>query len=194
MAVVAWGDTITCSGFDNLAKFEFAILATSLRIAGLQKSPTAATTEVVGSIRLHVYKIFLSDHAFDDKTKILSNRISQRCSNQLTRILNSEFNPQILVPVGTDFQFTLTDPLGVVFNNALSFKVMSNIKFFQSDPDCKKFMPSLSIKPYLTAKIIHSLGLNPYNMFPVFKVGTKKTIVFCRPSFGAISPVGTHCM
>ena len=69
---------------------------------------------------------------------------------------------------------------------------MGNIEFFQSDPDCKKFVPSLGIEPYPAAKIIHGLGLYSHNFFPVFKVRTEKAIVLSGPPLGAIGPVSPH--
>ena len=35
MTVMAWGDAIIRTGFDNLAKFDFAVFPSRLRIAGL---------------------------------------------------------------------------------------------------------------------------------------------------------------
>jgi hypothetical protein len=192
MAVMAWGDTIIRSGFDNLTKFQLAVFPACLGIAGLQKSSPSATTEIVGPIGLHVDKIFFSHHTFDDKTKILGNGISEGFSDQLARILNRKFYLQVLIPIGTDFKFTIPYPFGIILDNTFGFEVVWNIKFFQSDPDCKKFMPSLGVKPDLAAEIIHGFGLDPYNFFPVFKIRTKKAIVFSGPSFGAIGPVGAH--
>jgi hypothetical protein len=182
MAVMAWGDTIIRSGFDNLSKFQFAVFPACLRIAGLQKPASPATTEIIGSIGLHVDKIFLSHHAFDDKTKILGNGIPKGFSDQLARILNRKFYFQVLVPIGTDLEFTLPNPLGIVLDNTSGFKVVWNIEFFQSDPDCEKFMPSLGVEPNLAAEIIHGFGLYPHNIFPVFKIRTEQTIVFRSPS------------
>jgi hypothetical protein len=183
MAVMTWGDTIVCFGFHNLSEFQFAVFPACLRIAGLQKSPSPAATEIIGSIGLHVDKIFLSHHAFDDKTKIFGNGVPKGFSDQLTRILNRKFYFQVLVPIGTDLEFSLPNPLGIVLDDTSGFKIVWNIEFFQSDPDCEKFMPSLGIEPYPAAEIIHGLGLDPHNIFPVFKVSTEQTVVFRCPSF-----------
>jgi hypothetical protein len=56
---------------------------------------------------------------------------------------------KILVPVGIDFEFSLPDPLGIILNDAFDFKLMLDVEFFQSGPDCKKFVPSLGIEPDL---------------------------------------------
>ena len=141
---------------------------------------------------MHIDKIFLAHHAFDDKTKVLRNRIAEGFSDQLARILDRKFHLQILVPVGTDLEFTLTNPLGIILDNTFGFEVMGNIEFFQSDPDCKKFVPSLGVEPYLAAKIIHGFGLYSHDIFPVFKIRAEKTIVFRSPPLGAISPVSPY--
>jgi hypothetical protein len=192
MAVMAWSDTVIRSCFDNLTKFKVSVLATSFRVAGLQKSSTAAATKVVRSIRLHIYKVFLSDHSFDYKPKILGNGITKGFSDQLTRILNRKLNFQFLVPVRTDIEFSFPDPLGIVLDDAFGFKAVWNIEFFQSDPDCEKFMPSLGVEPNFATEIIHSLGLDPHNFFPVFKIRAEQAIVFRSPSLGTISPVSPH--
>jgi hypothetical protein len=67
----------------------------------------------------------------------------------LAGVLNRKFNFKILVPVGTDLEFSLSDPLGIILNDASDFKLVLNVEFFQSGPDCKKFVPSLGIEPDL---------------------------------------------
>lgn len=191
---MAWSDTIVSAGFNNLTKFQFPVFPTCVGITRLQKAPSPTATEIVGSIGLHVDKVFLSHNAFDHKTKIFCNGIAKGFSNQLTRILNRKFYFEISIPVGTDFEFSLPDPSGIIFDNAFCFEIVSNIEFFESDPDCKKLMPSLCVEPYLASKIIHGFSLKSYNLFPFFQVGTEQAIVFRRPSFGTISPIGPDRM
>jgi hypothetical protein len=67
----------------------------------------------------------------------------------LAGILNRKFNFKILVPIGIDLEFSLSDPLGIILNDASDFKLVLDVEFFQSGPDCKKFVPSLGIEPDL---------------------------------------------
>jgi hypothetical protein len=67
----------------------------------------------------------------------------------LAGVLYREFDFQVLVPVGIDFQLSFPDPLGIKLDDTLYFKVVLNLEFFQSGPDCEKFVPSLGIEPDL---------------------------------------------
>jgi hypothetical protein len=90
MTVVAGCDTVICFGVGDLIEFQFSELVPSLCIAGLEVASPAATAVVVGSVGVHFDEIFLTDHRFDNKTKILCNGIPESFSHQLARILNRE--------------------------------------------------------------------------------------------------------
>jgi len=73
--------------------------------------------------------------------------------------------------------------LGIILNYTFAFEVVLNIKFVQSDPDCKKFMPSFSIEPDLAPKVVDGFGLHLDNILPTIEILAKQAIVFGRPSF-----------
>jgi hypothetical protein len=58
-----------------------------------------------------------------------------------------------------------------------------DVEFFQSGPDCEKFVSSLRVEPYLAAQVIDGFCLDPDNMFPALIIGEKKAVVFSCPSF-----------
>jgi hypothetical protein len=132
----------------------------------LEKAAAAATAVIVGAVRGHIDEIFLPHDFLDHIAKIFSYRISKGFSNKLTRILNGKLYLQILVPIGIDFKFSFTNPLSIILNDAFDFKVVRNIEFFQSGPDCKEFVPSLRVEPDFTAQILYGFGLDADNMLP----------------------------
>jgi len=86
---------------------------------------------------MHFNKIFFTHNRFHRIPKIFGHRIPKGLSHQLAGILNREFDFQILVPIGIDLQFAFTNPLGIILNDTLYFKLVLDLEFFQSDPDCK---------------------------------------------------------
>jgi hypothetical protein len=166
MAVVARRYAVVCTRIDDLVEFKLPILTACLRKAGLQKSPAAAAAKIVGLVGGHINKIFFSHDRFDHKPQIVSHWIAKSFANQLAGVLNRKLDFQVLVPVGIDLQLAFTNPLGIILDDALDFKVKRNVEFFQSGPDCKQFVPSFRIEPDLTAQILHSFGLDLHNMFP----------------------------
>lgn len=159
MAIVAWCNTILGVGPHYLVIFEFSILPPGFGQAGLQKAAAAAAAVVVGSVRGHVDEIFFAHDGFYHKTKILGDGVSQCFADDLTGILYCKFYLKILIPVRTDFKFALSDPFGVIFNDALCLELVWDVEFFQSDLDCKEFVPSLRVEPDLASKIIDRFGL-----------------------------------
>jgi hypothetical protein len=179
-----------CSHY--LLKFAFAVLAPGFGKSGLKESPAAATAVVVRLVGSHLYKIFLAHNRFNNIPQVICHGIAQTLTNQLARVLYGKFYSAIFVPVGIDFEFSFPDPLGIILNNALALEIVLDIEFFQPDPDCKKFVPSLRVEPDLALEIIHCFGFDRYNMFPTLIIRQKHAVVFRRPSLGAISPVGSH--
>jgi hypothetical protein len=49
--------------------------------------------------------------------------------------LNSEFELQVFVPFRTWLQFALSDPLGIIFDDAFYLEFVGNVELVQSDPD-----------------------------------------------------------
>jgi len=189
MAVVAGRDAIMGTGCHDLFEFQPAVRTSGFGKAGLQETAAAPTAIVVGPVGKHVDEILFSHNGFDNKPQVLRHRITKAFSNQLAGVLNCELDFQVLVPVGIDLQFSFPYPLGITLNNAFDFKIMRNIEFFQSRPDCKEFVPSLGIEPDLALQIIHGLGLDLDNMFPAIVFSQEQAIVFGSPSLGTISPV-----
>ena len=103
----------------------------------MEKSATAAAAVVVRPIRVHFDEVFFSHHRFHGIPQILGHRISKAFAHQLAGILNRKFDFKILVPVGIDFEFSLSDPLGIILNDAPDLKIVIDVEFFQSGPDCK---------------------------------------------------------
>ena len=130
MAVVTGCYAVIRAGFHNLLEFQAAILPASIRITGLEKSATAAATKIIGSVGGHVDKIFFTHHGFDYEPEVLGNGISQRFSHQLAGILDCKFHTQIPVPVRRDVEFSLPNPLSIVFNDAPDFKIVFDVELF----------------------------------------------------------------
>jgi len=103
----------------------------------LEKSAAAATAVIVGAVGGHVDEVFLTNDFFHHIPEVFGYGITKGFSNKLARILNGKLYLQVLVPVGIDLQFSFTNPLGVILNDAFDFKVVRNVEFFQSGPDCE---------------------------------------------------------
>jgi hypothetical protein len=86
---------------------------------------------------VHIDKIFFTHHRFYCISQILSHRIAKALSYQLTGVLHRKLNFQVLVPIGIDLQLSFPDPLGIKLDDTLNLKVVLDLEFFQSDPDCK---------------------------------------------------------
>ena len=192
MAVVTWCNAVIGFCRQNLVGFELAVSPAFFRISSLEKSTAAATAIIVRPVRVHFNKIFFTHHCFHRVPQIFCHRIPKGLSHQLAGVLNREFDFQVLVPVGIDLQLSFPDPLGIILNDTLDLKVVLDVEFFQSEPDCKQLVPSLGIEPDLGFEIIYGFGLDSYNFLPVFIVGQKQAVIFRRPSFCSVCPVGAH--
>jgi hypothetical protein len=137
VAVMAGGDAIIGAGFQNLIQFQPAVFMTCLGVTGLQVPAAAAAAIIVGPVGIHINEIFFSDNTFHDKPEIFGHGITKALSYQLAGVLNGKFYLEILIPIGIYFQLSFPDPLGVKLNNALDFKFVLDVEFFQSGPDCK---------------------------------------------------------
>jgi len=135
VAVVAGGDAIVRLGGLDLVVLELPVLEPLILEPGLEEAATPATAVVVGAVGLHVDEVFLAHHRFDHEAKVLGNGIAVAFAYDLAGVLDSEFDLEVLVPVGTDLELPFTDPLGVVFVNAFNLEVVIDTEFFQSGPD-----------------------------------------------------------
>ena len=107
------------------------------RHSGLEKTAAAAAAVIVGFVGRHVDKILFAHNGFNHESQIIGNRIAKCFTHELAGILNREFHLQVLVPVGIDLQLSFPDPLGIILNDAFDFKIVGNVEFFQSGPDCE---------------------------------------------------------
>jgi len=149
VAVMARCYAIIDVSFLDLFKFAFAVISPRFRESRLQEPAAAAAAIVVHSAGGHINKIFLADIRLGNIPQIFGHWIAQTLAYQLARILYGKLYFRFLVPVGIDFQFSFPYPLGVILYDAFTFKLMLDVKPFESDPDCKKFVPSLRIEPDL---------------------------------------------
>ena len=99
MAVMTGSDTVVGLGGLDLLKLELSIFSPRLCVARLQISTATAAAVIIGSVRLHIDKIFLPDNSLDHKTQVFGDRITEAFANQLTRILNRKLDFQIFVPI-----------------------------------------------------------------------------------------------
>ncbi len=137
VAVVAGSNGVLRPGCQNLLGLEFAVGPPLIRESGLEESTAAAATEVVGAVGMHVDEVLFPDHRFHDEPQVLRHRVAEGFSYQLAGILDGELDFPVLVPIGTDLEFALLDPLGIVLDDALDLEVIGNLEFFQSEPDCE---------------------------------------------------------
>jgi hypothetical protein len=194
VAVVARCQAVISPGFHDLVKLTFAVISPGIGKSGLQETPAAAATVIVRSVGVHINKIFFTHHRFHNESHVFRHRIAEALSYQLAWILYRELYLQVLVPVGIHFQLSFPNPLGIVLNDTFALKIVLNVESLQSDPDCKKFVPSLCIEPDLAFEVIHRFGLDPDDFLPVLQVRTEETVVFRSPSLGAICPVCPYKM
>ena len=110
----------------------------------------------------------------------------------MARILHGKFDAQFLVPIRVEFEFSFTDPLGIIFDDTFNFEVVRNFEFIQSDPDREEFVPSLGIEPDRTLEILHHAGLYADIFFPFLQIGTEQAVILRRPTLAAIGPIGPH--
>ena len=192
VAVMARCQAIISTGFHDLIKFSFAVIPSGFGESGLQETAAAATAVIVRPVGIHINKIFFPHHRFHDESHVFRHRIAEALTHQLAWILYCELYFKIFIPVGIYLQFSFPNPLGIVLYDTFALKIVLNVESLQSDPDCKKFVPSFCIEPDLAFEIIYCLGLDSDDFLPVLQIRTEETVIFRSPSFGAICPVGPH--
>lgn len=135
VAVMASGDAVIRPGRLDLLIFQPAVFQAFFFKPGLQEAAAAATAEVVGPVGMHVHEILFADHRFYNVTQVFCNGIAIAFTNNLAGILNGEFDFQVFVPVGINFEFAFADPFCIILIDIFYFKVMLKVEFFQSGPD-----------------------------------------------------------
>ena len=135
--------------------------------ARLQEAATTTAAVVVGFIGVHLRNVFLTHRLGNCKPEVVCNFVAEAFTYNLAGILNSELNFQVLVPVRIGLQFTLPNPLGIVFIDVLGFEVVSYVESFQSGPDCKCYVASLRIKIGLAFQLVGHFGLRPHQFLPI---------------------------
>ena len=166
MAVMTRRYAVRSACFLYLFIFHFPITTSRFRIARLEKTASASAAVIVRPVRSHINEVLFADNGFYSISQILGDWISEALSHKLAWILNCKFHLQILIPVRIDLELSFPNPLGIILNDALNFKIVGDVEFFQSDPDREKFVPSLRIEPDFALQIIHSLRLDFDNVFP----------------------------
>ncbi len=121
MTVMAGGNAVIRTSGPYLIVFHLSICQAFIFEPRLEKSTTAAATVVVGTIGLHVNKIFFTHNGFHNKTQVVCNGVAIAFSDNLTGILYRKFNLQVFIPVGTGFKPTFTDPFCIIFVNVFDF-------------------------------------------------------------------------
>ncbi len=137
VAIVTGRYTVVRLCCQNLVRLEFPVGTTGVRISGLEKPAAAAAAIVVRPVGMHVDEIFFAHNRLHRIPQIFGHRIPKGLAYQLAGILHRECNFKILVPVGIDLQLSFPNPLGIILNDALDFKIVLDFEFFQSGPDCK---------------------------------------------------------
>jgi len=92
MAVMTASDTIVRAGFLYLFILQAAKFQTLFLETGLEKASAPTAAIIVGSVGLHINKIFFSNDRFDHKSQIFGNRIAEGFAHDLTGILDREFD------------------------------------------------------------------------------------------------------
>jgi len=194
MTIMTCRNTVCRTGFLYLPVFKTSVFQPGVLISRLKESAASAAAVIVGSIRLHINEIFFPHKGFYYESKVFRYRIPIGFPNDLARVLNREFDFKVLVPIGIDLEFSLADPLSVIFIDAFNDKIVLNLKFFQSCQDREGDVPSLGVEKDLAPQSIRLVCSRPGDVFPGLIVGQEHTIVLTPPSLGTISPIRSHGM
>jgi len=135
MTVVARCNAVPGFGLFDLFELEAPVVPALFGKPRLEESAPAAAAEVVGPVRGHVDKVFLSHYRFDHETQVLGNGVAVALSDDLAWILDGELDFSLLVPIAVDLESALTNPLGIIFVDALDLEFVLDVELFQSGPD-----------------------------------------------------------
>ena len=137
MAVMARCDTVVRACCQDLVELHLAIFMPCLRPPILEKTATTAATVIVGFVRGHIDKIFFAHNGFYRVSQVIRHRITEGFSHQLAWILDRKLDFEVLVPVGIYLESPFPDPFGIKLDDADDFKIVLDVEFFQSGPDCE---------------------------------------------------------
>jgi len=151
MAVVARGYAIIRARGQYLVRLYRTVLTPCLWVTRLEEAPAPAAAEVVGAVGGHVDEVFFPHHRLDDESEVFGHGVAKGLANELAGILHGELYLSVFVPVGADLELTFPDPLRVVLDDAFYFKVVRDVEFLHSGPECKEFVPSFGVEPDLAA-------------------------------------------
>lgn len=99
MAVMtACNAVISSSGLDLCVFYSPIFQALGFK-SGLKETAAAAAAIIIGSIWLHIYKIFFPYNGFDNKPQIFSNGITKTFPYNLTGVLYCKFYFKVFIPV-----------------------------------------------------------------------------------------------
>ena len=99
MAVVAACNAVVSPCGFNLCVLDLTVFKSLIFKSGLKKTAATAAAIIIGSVRLHIHKIFFSDNGFDNKPQIFGYGITIAFSDDLAGILYCEFYFQVFIPV-----------------------------------------------------------------------------------------------
>jgi hypothetical protein len=75
MAIMTAGNAIVCTGGFDLIIFYFPIGKSLFLKSGLEETPAPTAAIIVGTVGLHIDKIFFPHHRFDHKPQVFGNGI-----------------------------------------------------------------------------------------------------------------------
>jgi hypothetical protein len=194
VTVVTGGDAIIGACGQDLVGLDLAEFGPLFLVIGLLGTATAAATEVVGLVGVHVDEVFFTNYRFNNKSEILGNGIAQGFTDQLTGVLTGEFDFEVFVPIGIDRKFAFLDPPGVIFNDGLELELGGDTIFLHSGPECIKFVASLGVEKHLASQVLAGFDLVSDDLFPGIVIGQEHAVVFTAPTLGPIGPIGTDRM
>ena len=137
MTIMAGSNTISGPGLFDLIILQFPICTSGIRKSGLEKTAATAAAIIVRLVRRHINKVLFSNNRFYYKPQIIGDRVAKALSDKLAWILNSKFDFKILVPIRIYLELSFPDPLCVILNYTFYLKIVRNVEFFQSGPDCE---------------------------------------------------------
>ena len=103
MTIMTAGDAVIRSRCLDLLVFQLSIFETLLLETGLKKTAAAPAAVIIGSVGLHIDKVFFTHNRLNHISKVFGNGITITFTNDLARVLNRKLDFKFFVPVGTDF-------------------------------------------------------------------------------------------
>ena len=92
MAVVTTCNAIVRSGRLNLIVFQATEFQPSILVSGLKKTTPTTAAVIIGTVRMHLDKIFFAHHGSDHKAQIFGNGVSVTFAHDLAGILDRKLD------------------------------------------------------------------------------------------------------